>query len=353
MSSLPVTRTGLAWAAIAAALAVLAWLLAPMLLPFLVALTLAYALNPAVDRLARLRIPRPAGAAAAILVISVLVAGVGALMVTVLRQTVPQIGARLPALVAEVASWVHVQAGRLGLALPDGMGLAALAERAMSGDPGTWAARALDSARSGGGRLFSLGADLVLIPVLTFYLLLDWHPMTRGAWNLVPLPRQAGLRAFVAECDAMLGGYLRGQLAVMAILAAYYSAGLALAGFDLALPIGVFTGLAVCVPFVGFGVGLVLALLAGLLQFPALHAAIAVAVIYGIGQVLEGYVLVPRLVGRRIGLHPLLVIFLLLAGGQLFGLPGVLLALPAGALLVVVARHALASYRAGPLYRGH
>jgi hypothetical protein len=133
----------------------------------------------------------------------------------------------------------------------------------------------------------------------------------------------------------VLGQYLRGQLLVMLVLSLYYSVGLALFGLDLALPIGLFTGLAVFVPYVGFGLGLVLALLAGLLQLSSIKALVMVALVYGLGQVLESFVFTPRLVGERIGLHPLAVIFVLLAFGQLLGFVGILIALPAGALLLV------------------
>lgn len=347
----PANRILLAWASIAIPAAVLAWMLAPVLLPFLAALTLAYGLHPAVDRLARLRVPRALGAALAIALLSAAVAAFAGLVIAVLKQTLPEMRAQLPALIGSLLSWATAETSRIGLPVQGGLG--ALATRALSADPATWTGRVLESARTGSGTLFSLGVNLILIPVLTFYLLLDWHALMQRAWNLVPLPRRDGLRVFLRECDAMLGGYLRGQVAVMSILSVYYSAALAIAGFQLALPIGAFTGLAVCVPFVGYGVGLLLALLAGVLQFPGLHAIGTVAVVYGIGQVLESYVLTPRLVGRRIGLHPLLVIFLLLAAGELFGFVGVLLALPAGALLTVVARHVMADYRASPLFLGH
>ena len=154
----------------------------------------------------------------------------------------------------------------------------------------------------------------------------------------------------------MLGQYLRGQLLVMLILARFYSIGLALFGLDLALPIGIFTGLAVFVPYLGFGLGLILATLAGFLEFAATagpaKALIMVAVVYGLGQVIEGFYLTPRLVGKRIGLHPLAVIFALLAFGQLLGFVGVLIALPASAVLLVAMRRVRAGYMASDLYHG-
>jgi predicted PurR-regulated permease PerM len=149
----------------------------------------------------------------------------------------------------------------------------------------------------------------------------------------------------------VLGQYLRGQLLVMLIMAVFFSVGLALFGLDLALPIGLFTGLAMFVPYLGFGLGLALALLAGLLQFLSVKAVVMVAVVYGTGQVIESLFVTPRFVGERIGLHPLAVIFALLAFGQLFGFVGVLVALPASAVLLVAIRRARQTYLASKLYQ--
>jgi predicted PurR-regulated permease PerM len=154
------------------------------------------------------------------------------------------------------------------------------------------------------------------------------------------------------ECDAVLGQYLRGQLLVMVIMAGFYSVGLGLFGFDLAVPIGVFTGLAMFIPYLGFGIGMVLALLAGVLQFTGWYGLVAVAVVYGIGQVVEGFFLTPRLVGKRIGLNPLMVIFALLAFGHLFGFAGVLVALPLSAVLAVAFHRLRAMYVESRLYGG-
>ena len=158
-------------------------------------------------------------------------------------------------------------------------------------------------------------------------------------------------RELAAETDGLLSQYLRGQIIVMLVLAVYYSAGLALAGFDVALPVGIFTGLAVFIPYIGFGVGLTLAILAALLQFGNLYGLLAVAVVYGIGQFLEGFYLTPRLVGERIGLHPLAVILALLAFGQLFGFFGILLALPMSAVLLVGLRQIRKLYLGSRLYQ--
>jgi predicted PurR-regulated permease PerM len=194
--------------------------------------------------------------------------------------------------------------------------------------------------------------NLVLIPVALFYLLMDWDRFTSQLVSLVPTRLRPGFDSFMDEADAVLGQYLRGQLLVMLIMAAFYAIGLSLFGLDLGLPIGLFTGLAMFVPYLGFGVGLVLAALAGLLQFASIKAVVMVAVVFGIGQFVESLFLTPRLVGERIGLHPLAVIFALLAFGQVFGFVGILVALPASAVLLVAIRRIRDSYLASRLYQG-
>jgi predicted PurR-regulated permease PerM len=210
----------------------------------------------------------------------------------------------------------------------------------------------LSSLKLGGSVALALIGNAVLIPVALFYLLMDWDRFVQRVLALVPLRLRGGYDSFTGEADSVLGQYLRGQLLVMLIMAVFYSVGMALFGLDLALPIGIFTGLAMFVPYLGFGIGLILAILAGLLQFASIKAVVMVAVVFGVGQVLEGFVLTPRLVGERIGLHPLAVIFALLAFGQVFGFVGVLVALPASAVLLVAIRRLQAGYMTSKLYTG-
>jgi predicted PurR-regulated permease PerM len=208
----------------------------------------------------------------------------------------------------------------------------------------------LASARVGGIAVLGWLATLVLIPVVLFYLLLDWHPMLRRIASAVPRRWLDKTMSMSREVDTLLAQYLRGQLLVMLVLAVYYSLGLMIAGFDVALPVGIITGLLVFIPYVGFGLGLALALIAAVLQFADWSGIIAIAIIYGIGQVVESFVLTPRLVGERIGLNPLAVIFALLAFGQLFGFVGVLLALPASAILMVAFKHLRRHYLESSFY---
>ena len=199
--------------------------------------------------------------------------------------------------------------------------------------------------------LLAIFINLALIPVVMFYLLRDWDLLVEKIGELMPRRWFAKVRTIAIEIDDILAEFVRGQLWVMGVLATYYAIALSLAGLQFALPIGILTGLLVFVPYVGFGLGLVLGVVAALLQFTGWPGFIAVLAVYGIGQLLEGYVLVPWLVGDRIGLHPLAVIFALLAFGHVFGFAGVLFALPASAALLVGLRHLRDLYHESELYR--
>src|SRR5690606_7316987 len=208
----------------------------------------------------------------------------------------------------------------------------------------------LSSLRIGGSAVAALFGNLFLTPIVAFYLLLDSAAMVRRLKGLVPPRWREAVQGFLDETDQLLGHYLRGQLLVMGVLAVYYAVALALTGLNLALPIGVFTGLAVFVPYLGFGLGMVLAVLAALLEFQSVAGVLAVVGVYLLGQVVESLDLTPRLVGEAIGLHPIAVIFALLAFGHLFGFVGVLLALPASAVLLVAVRRLKRQYLASDLY---
>ncbi len=349
----PVQRRSLAWASLALVAALLLWLLAPVLTPFVVAAVLAYALHPAVEALASRRVPRLVavlvveGAAITILLAALL------LVVPILSKEVPLLREQVPLLADRLDQRLSPWLAQFGIMVSlDSASIKVFAAKLLDANLEEWIVTALSSARMGGSLLLAFVGNALLMPVVLFYLLIDWSRLIDRVQGLIPPHLRTRVQGFFAECDAVLGQYLRGQLIVMAILAVYYSAALAVAGFDLALPIGVFTGLAIFIPYLGYGLGLGLALLAGALQFEGWYAVIAVALIYGIGQIGESLFLTPRLVGERIGLNPLAVIFALLAFGHLFGFIGVLVALPLSALLLVALRRARSAYLASRLYLG-
>lgn len=353
MTLSPAQRQTLAWFGIAAAGLFLLWLLAPVLTPFIVGAVLAYALHPAVERLAARRVPRLLAVLGVEIVFIVVLFAVLLLIVPILSKELPLLREQIPALADRLNRTLSPWLAQWGLNVSlDIAGIKAFVLKVLDANLEDWLSTALSSARIGGSILLALIGNAVLVPVVLFYLLMDWPQIVARTQSFIPPRLRPQVDAFLAECDAVLGQYLRGQLLVMLILAAFYGIGLALFRFDLALPVGVFTGLAIFIPYLGFGLGLLLALLAGMLQFASWYGVIAVAVVYGIGQLVESLYLTPRLVGERIGMDPLMVIFALLAFGHLFGFVGVLVALPLSALLVVAVRRMRSMYLASPLYRG-
>ena len=349
-------KRALTWAAIAL-LAVLAlWLLGPVLTPFVVAAVLAYALTPLVNRLDRLgrgRMPRVLAVVLVEVLFVLALLSLMLLMVPIMAKEIPLMREQLPLLADHANAWLSPLLAQYGFKLAlDVASIKAFILKYLNTNFEDAFASLLASLKLGGSVALTLVGNAVLIPVALFYLLMDWGQFVGRLVALVPLRLRSGYDSFTDEADSVLGQYLRGQLLVMLIMAAFYSVGMTLFGLDLALPIGIFTGLAMFVPYLGFGIGLILALFAGLLQFASIKAVVMVAVVFGVGQVLEGFVLTPRLVGERIGLHPLAVIFALLAFGQIFGFVGVLIALPASAVLLVAIRRLQASYMTSKLYTG-
>lgn len=343
------------WLVIAWVMGLVLWLLGPVLTPFVVAAVLAYALTPLVDVLDSMgtgRVPRILAVVVVELLFLIAMLGIVLLIVPILTKELPQMRDQLPQLFDSVNAWLSPKLAQWGVPVSlEVASLKALVLKYLNANGEDLLASAMSSLKLGGSVAMAVVSNAVLIPVALFYLLMEWHHFVGGLLALVPPRLRAAFDSFTGESDAVLGQYLRGQLLVMLSLAIFYSVGLALFGLDLALPIGVFTGLAVFVPYLGFGIGLVLAALAGALQFASIKALVMVAVVFGAGQVLEGFFLTPRLVGERIGLHPLAVIFALLAFGQLLGFVGVLIALPASAVLLVAIRRVRTGYLSSKLYQ--
>ena len=350
----PSQKRTLAWAGIALTIVLLLWLLAPVLAPFVLAAVLAYVLRPAAEGLARrTRLPRWLAILLIELLAGLVVLAVLLLIVPILSKELPLLREQIPLLAARanehLVPWLAQFGIHVSLDVPS---LKAFVLKYLNANFEEWLGTILSSARIGGSFLLAILGNAVLVPVVLFYLMLDWNHLAQVLRDLVPPRLRASVNDFASECDYVLGQYLRGQLLVMAIMAVYYSVGLALFGFDLAVPVGVFTGVAMFIPYLGFGIGLVLALLAGVLQFASLYGVLTVVAVFGLGQVVESFFLTPRLVGERIGLHPITVIFTLLAFGHLLGFVGVLVALPLSAIGLVAVRRLRTLYVGSRLYSG-
>ncbi len=343
------------WCLIAALVVLALWFLGPVLTPFVVAAVLAYALTPLVDKLdglGRGRLPR----VLAVLIVETLfllvLLSILLLVVPIFAKEVPLLREQLPVLADRLNNSLGPWLGQFGIKVSlDVESIKAFVLKYLSANFEDAFGSVLSSLKLGGSVALAIIGNVVLIPVALFFLLKDWDRFVAVVLELVPPKMRASFDSFTDEADSVLGQYLRGQLLVMGVLAIYFSVALALFGFDLAVPVGVFTGLAFFVPYLGFGLGMLLAFLAGILQFGSLYGVLVVVGVYGAGQLVESFYLTPRLVGERIGLHPLAVIFVLLAFGQLFGFLGVLIALPASAVLLVAIRRLRAGYMLSKLYQ--
>ncbi len=337
------------WLALAGAGALVLYLLSPILAPFLFAATLAYICNPLVDGLARRKVPRTLGV---VLVLLLLLAAFVVLLLVMLPLLVKQVRAIAEQMPVYV-DWVRSALGplierHLGVQVDVALIKNWLLEHVE--EVRALALKLLPSIKTGGLALLAFVVNLVLVPVVLFYFLRDWNKMVRSVDEIIPRRWHDTATTILREIDEVLGQFLRGQLMVMLLMGVFYTVGLWLAGLDLALSVGMIAGLVTFVPYLGVVIGLTLATLTGLLQFSEITPLVWVWAVFAAGNLLEGYVLVPRLVGERIGLHPVAVIFALLAFGQLFGFFGVLLALPASAALLVWLRHVRASYLASGVY---
>ncbi len=351
-SKFPAEPNNLWWFVPAAALILLLYFLSPILAPFLFAAILAYIGNPLVSWLARHRLPRTLGAILVLLALIVLLGLLLLILLPLFIKEVRLLWERLPGFLAQLNDhllpWINA---RFGVELQfDFAALKNLVGENLQGAEGL-GMKLLASLRIGGLAVLGFVVNLLLVPVVLFYLLRDWNWLLGQLDGLLPRRWHPHLNRIAREIDAVLAEFLRGQIAVMVLMSVVYVAGLWLAGLEFALPIGIITGMLVFVPYVGMVTGLALATLAALMQFPSVSGVIPVWIVFGVGQALEGTLVTPLLVGKRIGLHPVAVIFALLAFGQIFGFFGVLLALPASAALLVGLRHLRERYRSSNLYQ--
>jgi predicted PurR-regulated permease PerM len=337
------------WLALAGAGGVALYLLSPILTPFLFAATLAYICNPMVDGLARRKVPRMLGAVLVLLMLLAAFVVLMLVMLPLLAKQVRAIAEQMPVYV----DWVRTALGPLverhfGVELDVALVKTWLLDHVE--EIRSLAVKLLPSIKSGGLALLAFVVNLVLVPVVLFYFLRDWNKMVGNVDEIIPRRWHDTAATILREIDEVLGQFLRGQLMVMLLMGVFYTIGLWIAGLDFALSVGIIAGLVTFVPYLGVVIGVTLATLTGLLQFGELMPLVWLWGVFAAGQLVEGYVLVPMLVGERIGLHPVAVIFALLAFGQLFGFFGVLLALPASAALLVWLRHVRGSYLASGAY---
>jgi predicted PurR-regulated permease PerM len=340
------------WLALTAAAFALLYLLAPILAPFVAAAVFAYVFDPLVDRMCRLRLPR--ALSVLLVMLGALLLGLALLliMLPLLQQELSLLAKRLPQwLDAARVHFLPTLQQWFGMELEwDGAALRQLLVDHWQRAGGLASGVVLPWLGDSGSALLALFANLLLIPVVMFYLLRDWDELLARVDGLLPRHWHTQIRQLAAESDKVLAEFLRGQISVMLLMSAFYVLVLWLVGLEFALPIGIVAGMLVFIPYLGMVLGLLLATLAALMQFGLTSNLLVVWAVFGAGQLLEGVVITPWLVGERIGLHPLAVIFALLAFGQLFGFFGLLLALPMAAVLLVLLRHLREQYLSSSMY---
>ncbi|SOD17044.1 AI-2E family transporter [Nitrosomonas ureae] len=339
------------WLLLACVAGGLIYLLSPILTPFLLAAVIAYICNPMVSYMADRKIPRTVGAVLVMLLLLGVFAALILIMVPLFEKEANRLLDKMPAyldmLKNHVIPWLE---SRLDISLQPDMNVLkeALSEHWKSA--GGVAAKMLPSLTSGGMAVVEFLVNLLLVPVVLFYLLRDWDMLVKLIDEMIPRYWHDQISQLARETDRILAEFLRGQLSVILLMSICYITGLWLAGLEFALPIGLVAGILVFVPYLGMIVGLMLATFAAMMQFQDWSGVITVWAVFGIGQMLEGMLITPWLVGDRIGLHPVVVIFALMALGQLFGFFGILLALPVSAVMLVWLRHLRQRYLGSDLY---
>jgi len=342
-------------ALVMAAIALVAiYYLQPILTPFLVGIVLAYLGDPVVDRLEASKVNRTVGVLIVFVFFLLLMVGAALVVLPMLVREVAGLIQDIPAGIA----WLQEKASPWLVATfnidPFDVSLDDLKARLLGNwqQAGGLAGKVLQEVTASSAALITALVSVALTPVVAFYLMRDWDEVIEKMHELIPRNMEETAVRLVKQCDEVLSQFLRGQLLIMFILGCIYALGLSFIGLKLAMLIGILAGLASIVPYLGFAVGIVAASLAALFQFhDALHL-VYVLIVFLVGQGLEGMVLTPLLVGDRIGLHPVAVIFAVLAGGQLFGFFGILLALPVAAVVMVFVRHLRASYLESQDYQG-
>ena len=358
---LPVSRgwesRGWFWLAIGIILAWLVWKLAPVIMPFALSAALAYLFDPLTDRLERVRIGSwQWNRTLAVVLVFLFIIGLIVVMLVVLipmiRTQVQYAIARTPEFLDWMGNtawpWLQAMLGLENAAFDISTVTESLKQYWREASQA--ALSVIGTLTEGGQKVFNFLINLLLVPVVTFYLLRDWDRLVEGVRQLLPRRYEPRVSLLAGEVDEVLGAFIRGQLIVMLALGLIYSIGLWAIGLDLAIIIGLTAGLLSIVPYLGTFVGIAAGLLAALFQFQDVAHLVMVAAVFVVGQLMEGMVLTPKLVGDRIGLHPVAVIFAVLAGGQLAGFLGILLALPVAAALNVLIRHLNGEYQKSTYY---
>ena len=331
----------------------LLWLVEGILLPFIAALLLAYFLDPAVDKLQRYKLSRTVSTTGVVGLFIFVVVSLFLILLPILQTQLAAFMVKIPTYASVI--WSKIKA------------LISFSQQSMSPDQIYNLQSAVNKTvfttlnsvgdmllnfLSGGIVVFNVLSLLLIIPVLLFYTLRDWDKITKEVMNLIPKKHETQTKSLLSDINQTLSGFIRGQASVCLVLAIFYAVGLSLTGIDLGVLIGLLTGILSFIPYFGFLTGVVLSVLLGLAQGAGWGVWIGLLIVFSLGQLLESYILTPKLVGDKVGLHPVWVIFALLAGGALFGFVGILVAVPFAAVIGVLLRRGVSYYKTTDFYKG-
>ena len=328
--------------------------MAEIFTPFLAAFILAYILRPAFLWLERRRLPASLAAALTVVLGLAVVIAIVSLFIGLLKTEIPLIKAQLPTWIANTQAWLGPKLADFHIDVDWGSLKSTASQKIsehISDNADSLMSTTIDTVLMSGSSAITGFVNSVLILFVMFYLLIDWNQFFQYVKNLVPKRAQETVHHLAMHTDGLLSQYLNGMVIVVSIMSAFYSISLSLIGIRGAVALGVFTALMIVIPYIGITLGFTLAIVSALLQFGPGSEIIGVLVIYGIGQFLEGFFLTPRLVGERIGLHPVAVLFALLFFGKLFGFFGVLLALPISAVSLVLVQYFWSIYTQSAWYQ--
>ena len=328
--------------------------MAELFTPFLAAFILAYILRPAFLWLERRRLPAPVAAGLTVIFGLGVVIAILSLFVGLLKTEIPLIKTQLPDWIANTQAWLGPKLAEFDLNINWGALKTTVSQKIsthISDNADALMTSTFETVLMSGSSVIAGFVNAVLIVFVMFYLLMDWNHFFGFIKQMVPVRAQETVHHLAMHTDGLLSQYLNGMLIVISIMSAFYSIGLSIIGIKGAVALGIFTALMIVIPYIGITLGFSLALLSALLQFGPQQEVIGVLVLYGVGQFLEGFVLTPRLVGERIGLHPVAVLFALLLFGKLFGFFGVLLALPISAVSLVLVKYFWSVYTQSPWYQ--
>ena len=341
------------WLIAAIFFALTVWILKPVLFPFVAGMAIAYFLNPVVETLGRRNVPRWLSTTWVLTAFALFVTVIVMLTAPLIQEQVANLINALPGYIQKLRDmfmpWFENWTSRFA---PEDVEKVRDAATQSAGEATTWLVGILSGILSGGGAILNIAAFAVITPIVAFYMMQDWPRITRSIDELFPRRYYEVIHARLAEIDSALSGFVRGQALVCLSLMFVYGLGLTLTGLEYGATIGLIAGVLSFIPYVGTTFGWVVSLILAIIQFEgdALRILLVLAV-FGVGQVLETYILTPRLVGQRVGLHPVWILFAIMTGGKLLGFFGVLIAVPVAAVIGVMIRFAVKQYKASAVYK--